>query len=300
MARTTTQAIAFARAGLDRIVPLYTKDLPKHYEGYTALAADNKQEFIRVATLATLPAATTINQASGVGFYDLKTPFYQDNYFVKRGSGVAFTDETLLRDVYKVWKGGEHLAMADEKARKADFANFINLGTSSITTPDGVALFSASHILANGATASNLVAGSLVLSVFALETAVQGIMSQPDHNGDPIDYAGPYALVVPPSLAMLANRIVKASYLPQSNDNDPNVVNSMVTKVIVDPFFTSTTAWALVPVSAADNPLKRVIQQDKKTKYQYAISNDTHLFANFSIWTKYAEDWRRVTYSAGS
>jgi hypothetical protein len=299
MPRVTTQAVAFARAGLDKIVDIYLKNQPQVFKQYTSDLADNGQQFYRMAQLATLPAATAVNEATGIQTYDLATPYYKDFYYVKRGTGISFATEVLERDMYGVFKNpGTHIANAFIKAWESDCANFINLATS-LTTPDGVALASASHPLLTG-TASNIITGNPVLSPFSLETALQELCFQLDYNGDYMMFNQPVNLIVPPALYMAACRYVQATQLATTADNDPNVLKARIANVIQSPYFTSSTAWALCVADKEANPLKLCVQRSPRTKSQEDVNFDVLRFQSTSIWFKGAQDWRGFAYSAGA
>jgi hypothetical protein len=300
MPRTTTKAVAFARRGLNDIVRLYLSKQRSDYGGYMN-NVETREEFYRIATLSDLPPASAINQATGIVYDDVETPWYQDLTPVKRAIGWAISDEALMRDFYNVWKDrNQRLAASITKAIDADCANIWNLGTTThITTPDGVALFSASHLMSNGFY-SNILTGNPPLSISSLELAIQAIMAQPSHMGDPMYLDGPFDLIVPVPLAGLANRLVKAFRQPQNNHNDPNWAGSIIRDVRVVRRLTSATGWGLVSASKDENPLILVNGSPLKTHIGYDQDKDIHKHTATKLWVKGAKDGRAILWSAGT
>lgn len=298
--RSTTQNVQLARVGIDKIVTLGPTRQEARYLGYCAEVPDNHQEYYLIQQMTNLPAAQATQEGTGIEIFGFQTPFQQQVYKTKYALALAFTTETLERDPYNVWKNpGAKMRDAHMKAMSGLYSGFWNLGTTSLTTPDGQPLFSSTHIIQNG-TFSNLIASSAALSALALEQGVQDIRQQPDWFGDPVFFTGSMALVVPPALEMLANRIVRSTQLAQTNDNDPNYVASTVDRVIVDPWITSTTGWGLVPVAGTDNPLKRMTERAPRVDENVAYMNDSHVYTSTSIFTLFAETPYNVGYSAGA
>lgn len=297
--RNTLSAPQLAHSGIDEILTIGVQGANKPYEQYAATKPGNNSDYIRVQQMSNLPAATVTGQGTGIPIYDYAVPFSQDTYYAKRALGIGFDSEVLERDKYNVWKKpGNDLKDAMVKAMRADLVGFINLGASSITTPDGIVLFSASHKLQSGV-ASNILQSNAALDIFTLEGAVQEIQSQVDYFGDPVDFDEPLALVVPTGLKMLASRLVRSTQIPQSNDNDPNVVKEFAVKVVTDSYITSQTMWTLVPTMADRNPLKYSIDRPPKLNDEYAIINDGYVWTLTSIWLKSADDWRNTGQSSG-
>lgn len=120
----------------------------------------------------------------------------------------------------------------------ASYTNVYGVTVSAVC-PDGVALFSASHTTPVSArTFSNIITDlsgntNPPLSREAIVAARRRAMTYRDPNGiiRPINLD---TLLVPPSLADLAYRIVESEYLPGSANNDINPLKGAV-KVIVWP-----------------------------------------------------------------
>ena len=279
--RASNLNIALAHSGIDEVLKLQGKDETSIFRRYVDVIS-NKMEYYRLQTMGGLGPATPVNQGQGIGFDDYTTPFRKDYYPLKYGVGFGITTEALERDPYNVWKQkANDMARSIKLAQEISCASMINQATSgTFTCPDGVTFASASHLRATG-TYSNILVGNSPLSITALESAVNQDLAQVDHVGMPVMYSGTYSLLVPPALAQLAQRLVKAAYLPQSNDNDPNVVAGSVTNVVVNPFFTSTTAWAIVANEKWYNPMKMVMNRETRLREMEDVPHDRYVFAAF-------------------
>lgn len=304
--RTQSEAPLLHRPGVDLLVEMYAN----HKRVYTEFVRqiDNNNSFYRVATEGDFEPALVVNEATGVEYQNFETPYNRDYNYYKRGIGFSLSWETMNRGKYGLYADrGKKMGDSIRKSIEADMANFINLATTTPTatnvqnvpvTPDGVQLASASH-LRQGGTYSNIVTGNPALSVTSLAQAIQELIRQPSHTNDPMMFMGPYKLLVPPELADLANRLVKSQKYPTTNDNDPNWGGGFISEVVVNPYFTSTTAWALA-MTGAENPLVMVNSSGLRTYDQYDIDVDGKKFASFQIWAKVPRDPRGFVYSAGA
>lgn len=301
--RIQSQAPLFAREGLNKIVDMYLNNPGLRWNKFVRVET-NRDNFFRVATVGDFEPAAEINEGTGITYQDFQTPYYRDYYPIKRAIGFSVSTETLESAKYGYMDDrGRKMARAVVKAKEADCGNFINLATSSSgvnapITPDGLSFANAAHLYQNG-TFSNILTGNLALSVSSLATAIQQLMRQPSHTGDPMMFEGPYKLLVPPELADLANRLVRTQKYPTTNNNDINWGGDHVSEVIVNPYFTSTTAWALV-CDNDWNPMQLVSRRPATVREQFDIDKDGWKYTTTEIWVKYPKDPRGFLYSAGA
>jgi hypothetical protein len=298
MARIESISQPFTHAGIDKVVALYRDKIPTRYTDFVHTIA-NKQGYFRMAQEGDFPAATVMNQGTGVSFEDFKTGPYKDWYPIKRGIGFAVAREVVESDVTGIIKRrAPKMARAMVCTIEADMANHVNLATSTaMTPPDGIAL-AGTHSTDTGSF-TNIITNSPALSVSSLEQAVQELMIQPSQTGDYLMLDGPYNLLVPPQLFFLAERITESVRLPQTNNNDPNPVKGFIKNVVVNPFFTSPTAWALVIAGDDENPLKMLNRRAFDTQEEFDKVKDVNIVVCTQIWTRMLSDWRGFAYSAG-
>lgn len=301
--RIQSEAPLLHRPGVDLVVEMYALSPDRIYPKYVR-EIDNDNNFYRVHTEGDFEAALIVNESTGIQYQDFETPYVRDYNFYKRGVGFSISKEAMQTAKYGYLADrGEKMGDAIRKSKEADMANFMNLATSTSTiyapiTPDGLSLASASHLRAAGLY-SNIVTGNPALSVTSLAQAIQELIRQPSHTNDPLMFMGPYTLLVPPELADLANRLVKTQKYPTTNDNDINWSGSYVTEVVVNPYFTSTTAWALV-VQGRKNPLLMVNRVVLDTDDDKDIDVYGMKYTAVSIWSKVPKDPRGFIYSAGA
>jgi len=299
--RTTSISLAYARDGLDRIVRMYRDSYAKVWPRMVQ-TEKNTEAFYRISELGAMPPATDVNEATGLTYSDMATPYFNDVYPRKKGIAFAVTTETLERDRYKVFdERGPMMAESIEQALEIDVSNFMNLATTGqIVSPDKVTIASASHLYSLGFW-SNILSTNSPLSIASLEQAIQEIMVQPAYTGFPMSFMGPFDLWVPPQLFGLAERLqtTRNGRIPQSNDNDDNWAGPRIRNVVVNPLFTNPTAWALVVTEEKRRPFLLIEGRKVTLKHQEDIDHDAHKFAATGIWATTMQDARGFLYSAG-
>jgi hypothetical protein len=113
-----------------------------------------------------------------------------------------------------------------------------------VTTPDTVALFSASHTNLMGGTYSNLLSSAADLAAGQLELAMKQLMQQVDDRSIPISQT-PGTLVVGPNFAYIAKVLLGSSNVPGSAYNDINTMQNLC-KLVVSPYITDEDSWFLL------------------------------------------------------
>lgn len=301
--RIQSEAPLLHRPGVDLLVSMFANSPDRVFPRYVRQIDNDNREF-RVHTEGDFETAEIVNEATPIEYQTFETPYIRDYDFFKRGVGFSISKEAMqTAKMGYLADRASKMGDAIRKAKEADMANFMNLATSTATpnapvTPDGVALASASHLRQSG-TYSNVLTGNSPLSVTSLATAIQELISQVSHTNDPMMFMGPYKLLVPPALADLANRLVKTQKYPTTNDNDINWAGSFVDEVIVNPYFTSTTAWALV-ITGPRNPLMMVNRVVLDTDEDKDIDVYGIKYTAVAIWAKVPKDPRGFIYSAGA
>ncbi|RYG30176.1 hypothetical protein EON81_25390 [bacterium] len=300
--RLESAATPFHRPGLDDIVQLYDKRKKLIYPRFTR-SIENRSAYFRAATEGDFPIAQPIERGDNIPLMDFATPFYKDHNYTKYGLGFEWDLDASSSDKYGLFsRRGPKMVDATRRAMEIDMAGFVSLATATTNeylTPDGLPLASASHLLANG-TDSNILTGNPALSVTSLAQAIQALMRQKSHEGDYMGFTGPYILLVPPELADLAYRLTGPGRQPTTNNNEQGWVNTIVSEVVVNPYFTSPTAWALVVAEKSRNPLVMVNRRGLVTRTQeLQIHNDTAMATVTAIWVRASLDWRGFIYSGG-
>lgn len=192
-----------------------------------------------------------------------------------------------------------------DKARLSQDSNAFNVfrgGFTTTLTHDGVALFSASHTLLGGGTASNLASGAL--NTDNLFTASKQLMEQVDQRGV-IRGNAPYILLVPAQLFKTATEITDSALIADTGNNAINIYRSaMGLRVMFSPYLGSAaggseTAWFLL---ARNHGIRRVVRQGIQTglmSWEYTDNRSYVYSANFRE-EAYAVDWAGAVGALGT
>ena len=224
------------------------KELNRIYTDYYNIKTSDRK-FERIVTY--VPFGDTQSKPEGEPFAmdTLRQGYTKDFTHTENGLGFEVTQTALEDDVENILnKAGEWLAFSARYVEEGRAANPLNNGFTTETTPDGVALFNAAHLLKGGGTARNRPSTDADLSATSLTQAM--IDTQTDNKDEAGHLASPvtnWKLVIPPALEFLADRLVNSVGLPGSADNDKNPIKSRRTwTIIVNPRLTDTDAWYLI------------------------------------------------------
>lgn len=290
-----SRAVATAREGLQRTINLYSEKRPKLYADILGHVMTDNQKYMEVAQVSDFGMATPIAEGTPVAYDDISTPYTKQYSVIMRAIGFKVSEQAKVTDIYGiVSRPAQKIALAMDKTMEQVGANVINLMTSTATAnlgPDAKALVATDHPLASG-TGSNRPATDIALSAPGLAQAIQELMKQKSHRGDPQPSMGPFNLYVPPDLADLANRIVNARQLQGTANNDPNWAGGRIAKICVNPYFTSATAWALRSTEDAEHGLFLLKRIARQTKSEYDINVLGWKVVTFEEYVAGNFDWR--------
>lgn len=125
--------------------------------------------------------------------------------------------------------------------------NLLNNAFTTQLAQDGLSLCNTAHLLVQGGTQANRSSVDTALDIDSLWTGRNTMKTSLGNSGlyDNI-YDAKY-IVVPQALERRANELVKSEWVPQSMENQANVIGSLTNmQVLTSPLFTSTTAWFLI------------------------------------------------------
>jgi len=157
--------------------------------------------------------------------------------------------EEMIED--NQWKGimksAKEMARGGYAAKENNAADVLNNAFSSGTGADGSYLCVTNHNLINsGSTGSN--AMTTVLSAEGLEDAY-ALADATVNEANIIIPTNFTTLVVPPALRRTAEELKGSDKTPESANNAINVYQNEITKIVVDPYLSSSTAWFLIDTS---------------------------------------------------
>ncbi len=253
------------------------KELARIYTDYYNIKSSDRK-FERIVSY--VPFGDTQSKPEGEPFVmdELRQGWTKDFVHTENGLGFEVTQTALEDDVENILnRAGDWLAFSARYVEEGRAAAPFNNGFSTETTPDGVSLFNASHVLKGGGTAKNTLATAADLSATSLTQALIDLQTdQKDEAGHLALPVQDWILLVPPALEFLAARLLNSTGLPASGDNDINPIKSRRNwTLIVNPRLTDTDAWYLVAKNKANHALtfyRRVpisldpMEKDPRTK----------------------------------
>ena len=279
MPHLTASTPALARRGIEKIVAAYNTDSKQRFQDLIGEEVRTTLSFIRLYEEGDFDYANTIAEGTPMVFDDWSIPYTMDVTPKIRVVGWEATREGQQSDQYGLYaKAANKLRAAMQKTMERNVADFYNNGTSTSAgykTADGLAAFSTAHLY-DGGTWANQPTTDIAFGALALEQALQELMDQKGHRGDPMPADGPFILVLPTALWGVGNRVVGSDQLAQSANNDPNVAKGSISKVHVNPWLNDTNNWFLIPAAKSDRTLCvcRRTSVTVKTDYDINVNMD--------------------------
>ncbi len=241
-----------------KLAPIYEKLFRKQ---------STKKKFERVVTVA--PYGDVPQKPEGEEYAtDLILQAYTKDITPLEWGLMAEITETAEEDDLEdiLSQHAKFLIFSMQQVAEKQAAAVFNLGFSTQTTADGVALYSTAHTLKRGGTAKNTASSAADLSTTSLAQAFIDLDTDTKlESGQLVGPAKGYYLLVAPANRFNASIIVKSVQDPTSANNAINPLNDLDITVVVDPFLTDTDAWFLVPKSKDANGL---VYLERRAMYQ--------------------------------
>lgn len=200
------------------------------------------------------PAQQLTNPSAGVPLFEMSA---QDRNVLTNfyALGVQLNVQQMATDQSGLLnKTKNQLNYSRYLAQEISAAAILNNGTTSTYTGgiDNLSLVNTAHLY-NGGTWSNQ-STAATLSNYSLEAMIQDVAQ--NHRTQAGNFwlgSMGWDLIIPTALDFRAQRILGATKVAGSNDNDPNQIGNIgYTKG--NPFLTNTTAYWLIP-KGEDNPI---------------------------------------------
>lgn len=293
------QQVELAREGLLDQVKLYEENDKPYWQQLVGKTLSTRQAYEEIIQEGDFPMATTLDEGDPVSYSTFSTGNTKRFYPVMRAIGYSVSKPAKFTDLYSVVsKPTRKMYQALKKAKEQKVANiFVNHTSSSYTGPDGSALVSTTHGTRVGVS-SNRPATDIALGYLALAQAIQELMRTKSHEGDPYAITGTFSLLVPPEKLDLAHRVSKSVKQPESANNDPNFAGGMVSKVLANPYLTSTSAWWLV-IDGEDNPIRLLNRIPLFSEADYDMDNQKYKFVVGEEYDVFWVDWRGIWGTTG-
>ena len=236
---------------------------------------------------------------------DLIRPAYTKSVtHTEFGLGFEMTETADEDDRFNVLRRNtKMLAYSARYVQERRAANPLNNGFTTELSADGAAAFSATHSLASGGTARNILSPGQDLSWTSLAQAVIDAQNQTKTEGGRfIDVIDAWDLIVPPDLEFTATRIINSTLLPGVADNDVNALTKRRRfTIVVNPHLTDSDAWFLLASDKSRHGLSaynRVPIQLKAPMEDARTGNVLYRVRMRYSW--YWRDWQNSFASAGA
>lgn len=235
--------------GLNTVFGLEYKRYPEEWRAIFDVEKEGRKSYVEDVLMAGLGGAQVKAEGAGVT-YDTTSETYVARYvFETIALAFAITEEAEEDGLYGSIGGKLSKAMARsfQHTKELKGANILNNGftAGAYQGGDAVALFSTSHPLKSGATASNKLSTDADLSETSLEDMLILIGGATDDRGIPIALT-PRRLIIPRQLKYVARRLLESPGRVDTANNDINAIKSLgelPDGVSVNHRLTDTDAW---------------------------------------------------------
>lgn len=196
----------------------------------------------------------------------------------KYGLGISISEETvadgkmdLIGDMVR------KLGRSARESQEIQAMDIFNNGFSSVTTADGVALFSASHTLPSGGTFRNKISTAADLSQTSLDTAISDFETIFVGDSGIIYHLVPKTLLVHSNSRRYAHELIGSELKPDSMENNMNSMKGEGLSVVSSPHLSDTDAWFLLamPVETGLRIISRTPIETKASGPDVGFTSDS-------------------------
>lgn len=208
-----------------------------------------------------MPLASSVSEGADYTFNRPKQGSDKTLTVVKYGLGFSVSEETLEDQKFDFLRDGmAKLARSARESQEQAAMDIFNNGFSSVTTADGVALFSTSHTTPTGTyTIANRPASDVDLSFSSFNNAVSAFKKAFRGDSGIYQMVMPKILLVPTELEFYARQLLQSAQKIDTNDNNMNPFQGML-QIIASPHLTDADAWFLIG-DKADHGLRLVTRK---------------------------------------
>lgn len=268
MARASNDTLG--RPGLNKIIELFQENAPQYWKQFFQTDT-TKETFYRFIGEGDLGPATEVNEGQFIAEDDFRLSGTLDIRPIKYAKKLGFTTESMETDQYGVVakagnKMGRSIVDAME-ALAADVVNSCDSAAAGYTTLLGLAWASNSQTY-DGGTFDNL--DTTAFGAEALISGIQDLRRQKSDRGNPYEIRGPIGLGYPIGLAGSVQRVLKASGLAGTANNDANPFMASAAFKVQDLGanirFTDDDAWYLFDLGSKNHMPMMVTRGALRTK----------------------------------
>lgn len=243
------------RGGFSALIsPIYNKIWVDNFKKQKNIGAQlvnvkkaPKRAYVDEYDIATLGTMVVKPEGTAVAYSD-GTPGSAKRYtFTTYGLGFRITEEMFDDDLYGVFGSKFTQALTDSVMNNVELmqhAPYNNAFSTSYTGfRSGESLCSTSHTTILGASFSNRT--DVDFNLLALQAALEHFDSLTQESGMPAMF-DPNIVLHTPGDQWAVEQVLKAQYLPGTNQNDPNIVGQRGLRSVKSRFLTDTDSWYVI------------------------------------------------------
>lgn len=258
--------------------------------------------FVRTTTVASFGSVPIKAEGADVS-YDEMAQGYDKTYTADAYELAFKTSKEALDDEQEevVSDAARALGQSMTYTYNVDHADIFNSSTSTVGSPDGVALFSASHPLVGGGLGSNVLATDADLSVAALRDALNVMADTVDDAGKLL-HIRPSILLVPYELQWLAWEMLESAGRSDTANRADNAFKGRQDgrlDVVVWPYLTDNDAWGLL-TDPGKHQLRSYWREKPNVMHDWDFESSSFKVKIRGRWIKGWSDWRGVFWSDGA
>lgn len=297
---TTSQAYATLKATLEEIVTDDTDNVEKNvvYKQYMKVEG-MKDNYVDDLSNGGPGLATEKSEGQALDVLGLNSG-YQTRYIARKFGVIMQITEELdddgkYNDEYV--DASRRLKRSIFKTMEVECAQILNrVHNTAYVGGDGLSLGNSAHTIPGAGTFSNTLATAFSPSRAALIVVRQNLMTLPGWDGVTEGYM-PTAVVCPPAQWGAWGGILGSDQVPESGNNEKNVIKGLNLKLVVVPYWTASTTNWLVLTDAARLKLK----VKKKPKGRTWYDEPTEVI-NYGISARWARGWSdpRAVYTSNA
>jgi len=256
--------------------------------------------FINTTTIASFGSVPIKPEGQDVAYDDLAQG-YNKQYLADTYELAFMTSKEALDDEQEetVSDAARALGASMTFTYNTDHANLYNNGFTTTTgSPDGVAIFSASHPLIGGGNGSNTLGTAADLSVQSMRDLMNVILDTVDDAGKLLHWRA-RTLLVPGELGWLAKELVRSTERPDTSDRAINAFRDDDLNVVVWPYLTDADAWFLLGEPNTMN-IRSYWREKPNTLHDWDFDKSAMKVKERARWIRGWSDYKGVAGSAGA
>ncbi len=270
----------FGASALPALEELFRWELSQHPSRREQLFQIKKtdRDIVQSSEIADLPLFSQMAEAEDYSYNRMRQGASKTSTILKYGLGFSISEEAIDDGkIDLVADGIRKMAKSARESQEIQAMATFNNGFSTVTTADGVALFSTAHTNPSGSTFRNRMSTDADLSQSSLDSVLSDFDTEFIGDTGIIYTMKPKVLLVHPDSKRYAMELVGSELKPDSADNNLNSLKSDGLQVVASAHLTDADAW-FVLADKADTGLRIYSRKGIETKSEEVFSNDSMRF----------------------